>query len=127
MIHESPPTHEGAATEKWAAQLRKGVLELAILCTLWETPQYGLTIIRELEEAGLSIGEGTLYPILNRLRNDGLLASEWRQEGTGNPRKYYVLTPEGRARTLEMAKAWTRFSGTVSSIVKRVLPSEEGK
>lgn len=108
-------------TEKWAAQLRKGTLELAILAALWELPRYGLEIMQSLETAGLSIGEGTLYPILNRLRNDGLLASEWRQEGTGNPRKYYTLTDQGRERAQGIAKEWQAFSNTLGRILQPVI------
>ncbi len=116
------PQAEQLATEKWAAQLRKGTLELAILASLWESPRYGLEIMQALEGAGLSIGEGTLYPILNRLRGDELLSSEWKQEGTGNPRKYYALTPLGRARTQGIAKEWQSFSTTMGQILHR-LPS----
>lgn len=106
--------------EKWAAQLRKGSLELAVLALLWEQPRYGLELLGALNAADLPVGEGTLYPILNRLRGDGLLASDWRQEGTGNPRKYYDLTAEGRARTLAMAMDWTRFAHTMDQFINRI-------
>ena len=117
-----PIDHEAdrLATEKWAAQLRKGTLELAILASLWEEPRYGLAIMQRLEEAGLNIGEGTLYPILNRLRADGLLASEWKQEGTGNPRKYYTLTALGRTRTQGITGEWQSFSTTLGRILRSV-------
>ena len=111
------PQAEQLATEKWAAQLRKGTLELAILATLWEAPHYGLEILQALESAGLSVGEGTLYPILNRLRSDDLLSSEWRQEGTGNPRKYYALTSLGRQRTQGIAGEWQAFSSALSRLL----------
>jgi PadR family transcriptional regulator PadR len=114
------PLPEQHATEKWAAQLRKGTLELAILASLWHSPRYGLDILQALDAAGLSIGEGTLYPILNRLRGDELLTSEWKQEGTGNPRKYYALTPLGRARTQSIAKEWQSFSSTMGRILQHV-------
>ena len=112
------PDLEQQATDKWAAQLRKGTLELAILATLWEAPRYGLDILQTLERAGLSIGEGTLYPILNRLRSDELLSSEWRQEGTGNPRKYYALTPLGRQRTQGIAREWRSFSSALATLLQ---------
>ncbi len=105
-------------TERWAAQLRKGTLELAILGQLWATPRYGLELLQALEVAGMDIGEGTLYPILNRLRGDGLLASEWRQEGTGNPRKYYTLTDLGRTRTLAMAESWRGFTAGMERLLQ---------
>lgn len=111
------PEAEQLATDKWAAQLRKGTLELAILAALWEAPCYGLEILQALEKAGLSVGEGTLYPILNRLRSDELLSSEWRQEGTGNPRKYYSLTPLGRHRTQGIAREWQAFSSALGLLL----------
>ncbi len=111
---------EPGATEGWAAQLRKGTLELGILGQLWDRPRYGLELLQRLEAAGLDIGEGTLYPILNRLRGDGLLASEWRQEGTGNPRKYYALTELGRARVLAMTEAWRGFTASMDQLVQPV-------
>jgi len=114
---------ERPTTEKWAAQLRKGTLELAILASLWEVPRYGLEIMQALEAAGLSIGEGTLYPILNRLRGDGLLISEWKQEGTGNPRKYYTLTAPGRVRACDIAQEWQAFSITLGNILRPVILS----
>lgn len=116
MPSQSQPDPQ--ATEKWAAQLRKGTLELAILASVWECPRYGLELLQTLDAAGLEVGEGTLYPILNRLRSDELLTSEWRQEGTGNPRKYYALTPLGRDRTLAIAKAWTAFSTTLERLIQ---------
>lgn len=118
MATESDP--KCLATEKWAAQLRKGTLELAILASLWGEPRYGLEILQILEEAGLSLGEGTLYPILNRLRGDELLASDWRQEGTGNPRKYYTLTPLGRIRTQGITKEWHSFTKTIGRLLDRL-------
>lgn len=110
-----------SASDKWAAQLRKGSLELAVLAMLWGEPRYGLEILNTLNDLDLPLGEGTLYPILNRLRGDGLLASEWRQEGTGNPRKYYALTPEGRVRVRAMVQEWTQFSATMERVCGEVL------
>jgi len=112
---------ERSPSEKWAAQLRKGSLELAVLALLWEEARYGLELLNTLNELNLAIGEGTLYPILNRLRGDGLLASEWRQEGSGNPRKYYALTPEGRLRVRAMIQEWNHLSTTLERICGGVL------
>lgn len=121
MAKDLEPTRP--APEKWAAQLRKGTLELAVLAALWEIPRYGLEIMQSLEAAGLSIGEGTLYPILNRLRSDGLLISEWRQEGTGNPRKYYTLTDQGRDRARDIASEWQALSNILGRILQPVISS----
>lgn len=106
------------APDNWGAQLRKGTLDLALLASLWKKPLYGLEILRTLEDGpALTIAEGTLYPILNRLRVEGLLESEWVDSGTGHPRKYYKLTDAGRRRVKEMNRAWAEFSEKLNSIL----------
>ena len=116
MATKAPINAPGAGN--WDAQLRKGSLELAILASLWPEPLYGLEILRTLRSrGGMEVAEGTLYPILNRLRLDGLMVSEWRDAGTGHPRKYYTLTGEGRARTRDMAAAWKKFAAQMDEIV----------
>jgi PadR family transcriptional regulator PadR len=111
------------APDNWDAQLRKGCLELAILASLWAEPLYGLGMLRFLRSrGGMEVAEGTLYPILNRLRIDGLLTSEWRDAGTGHPRKYYTLTEPGRAKTMEMAAAWSAFSAQMDEVLSAVNP-----
>ena len=81
----SPPE----SAEKWEVQLRKGSLELAILAALWEGRLYGLEILRHLEDSSdLIVVEGTVYPLLNRLRTLGLVESEWVVSDSGHPRKY---------------------------------------
>ena len=102
---------------KWETQLRKGGLGLAVLATLWGGRLYGLEMLRRLEaDAGLSVPEGTIYPLLNRLKAEGLVASEW-VEAAGHPRKYYALTERGRARVQEMAKAWASFAGGLDRLI----------
>jgi PadR family transcriptional regulator, regulatory protein PadR len=108
--------HESA--EKWEVQLRKGSLELAILATLWNRRLYGLEIIRRLEEdSDLTVVEGTIYPLLTRLKSLGLLESHWVESDSGHPRKYYQLTPAGRRRALEMSHAWTKFSASMNRLL----------
>jgi PadR family transcriptional regulator PadR len=98
-----PPTPESA--EKWEIQLRKGSLELAILAALWEGRLYGLEILRHLEtNSDMIVVEGTVYPLLTRLRGLGLVESEWVESEFGHPRKYYRLTAAGRQRAVEMAR-----------------------
>src|ERR1700674_6061091 len=88
--------------DKWEVQLRKGCLELAILASLWPGRLYGLEILRLLEQdSDLVITEGTVYPLLSRLKAEGLLDSEWVEAEAGHPRKYYRLTPAGRRRAAE--------------------------
>src|SRR5713226_8683991 len=87
-------------TDKWEVQLRKGCLELAILGTLWPGRLYGLEILRRLDsDSGLALSAGTVYPLLARLKAEGLLESEW-VEADRHPRKYYRLTPGGRGRAV---------------------------
>ena len=78
-------------------QLRKGILELAVMGVLYSERHYGYSIVRVLSEAGsISLKEGTIYPILSRLDRDGLVKSEWVESVQGPPRKYYALSPAGR-------------------------------
>lgn len=96
---------------KWETQLRKGGLGLAVLATLWDGRLYGLEMLRRLDaEAGLSVPEGTIYPLLSRLKAEGLVASEWVEAAAGHPRKYYSLTDSGRARVRGMARSWASFA-----------------
>jgi PadR family transcriptional regulator, regulatory protein PadR len=106
------------SAEKWEIQLRRGSLELAILAVLWENRLYGLDILRQLEaRSELIVSEGTLYPLLNRLRALGLVESEWVESDSGHPRKYYRLTPAGRQRALEMSQIWARFSASMTNLL----------
>ncbi|MGH7499208.1 MAG: PadR family transcriptional regulator [Gemmatimonadales bacterium] len=116
------PAPEPDPTEKWETQLRKGCLELAILGSLWAGKQYGLEILRRLErESELVVSEGTVYPLLARLKADGLLESEWVETDGGHPRKYYRLTPTGRRRASQMARLWTRFAASVGDMLSPIL------
>jgi PadR family transcriptional regulator PadR len=111
--------------DKWEVQLRKGCLELAILAALWDGKLYGLEILRRLEsDSDLIISEGTVYPLLSRLKTLGLVRSEWVESGAGHPRKYYALTPAGKQRAREMAGMWTRFSSSMSRLLA---PLAKGK
>jgi PadR family transcriptional regulator PadR len=112
--------------DRWEAQLRKGALEMAALASLWHGRLYGLEIIRFLEsQSRLVLAEGTIYPILNRLKTEGLLSSEWVEAEAGHPRKYYSLTDSGRQRLREMAEAWTSFSAGLSRLLEPVLEKQE--
>jgi PadR family transcriptional regulator PadR len=107
--------------ERWEAQFRKGCLELAILATLLDGRLYGLEILRKLESnPRMAIGEGTVYPILGRLKREGLLESQWVEAEAGHPRKYYRLTRSGRTRVREMAAFWDEFSGSLDSLLARL-------
>ena len=112
--------------DRWEAQLRKGALEMAALASLWRGRLYGLEIIRFLEaQSRLVLAEGTIYPILNRLRTEALLTSEWVEADAGHPRKYYSLTDAGRERLRLMATAWMDFSSGLTQLLEPVLEPEE--
>lgn len=107
--------------EKWEVQLRKGCLELAILAALWDGRLYGLEILRVLESnSELIVSEGTIYPLLTRLKAIGLVESEWVESDSGHPRKYYELTPAGRERAQQMATMWAKFSGSMERLLTPV-------
>ena len=86
----------GENMENKITQLRKGILELAILGSLSHGRRYGYSLVRSISGGGdIELTEGTIYPILNRLSKEGLLRSEWVESSQGPPRKYYTLTPSG--------------------------------
>lgn len=118
-IRTIPPPAEPA--DKWEVQLRKGCLELAILAALWSERLYGLQIMRQLADgSGLNVPEGTVYPLLSRLKNEGLLSSEWVEAEAGHPRKYYRLTAAGRRRVVEMARFWENFAASLDHLLAPV-------
>ncbi len=106
------------APDKWEVQLRKGCLELAILAALWGGRLYGLEILRRLEsDSDLIVSEGTVYPLLSRLKALGLVDSEWVESDAGHPRKYYFLTSAGKGRALAMSRVWVRFSASLGKLL----------
>jgi PadR family transcriptional regulator, regulatory protein PadR len=124
MAKPLPVAVESDSSEKWEAQMRKGCLEMAVLACLWHGKLYGLEILRALErDSQLILSEGTIYPILNRLRAEGLLQSQWVEAEAGHPRKYYELTSAGRERATRMAEMWTEFSAGLGSLIEPVLKS----
>src|SRR5579863_4390636 len=123
MRETEPLSQDGG--DKWEVQLRKGCIELAILAALWNQKLYGLEILRRLEsDSDLIVSEGTVYPLLSRLKAMGLVKSEWVESDAGHPRKYYALTPAGKQRGREMAGMWTRFSSSMSRLIA---PLAKGK
>ncbi|HEY1803036.1 MAG TPA: PadR family transcriptional regulator [Terracidiphilus sp.] len=117
---------ESTAPDRWEAQLRKGAVEMAVLASLWQGRLYGLEIIRVVESRSrMALSEGTVYPVLNRLKAEGLLTSEWVEAEAGHPRKYYSLTDGGRLRLCQMAEAWSAFSSGLTRLVEPVLQQEE--
>ena len=120
MAHK--PERETDRLDGWEVQLRKGCLELAVLGSLWSGRLYGLEILRRLEdESSLVLSEGTVYPLLSRLKAANLLEAEWVEADAGHPRKYYRLTAAGRQRAVEMARTWSRFSSSLGSLLAPLL------
>ena len=118
---------DNPAVERWEVQARKGVLELVVLAALWSGRLYGLELIRRLEdEAQLAVPEGTLYPLLNRLRAEGQVDAEWVEADAGHPRKYYRLTADGRRRVVQMTRFWRGFATGIDAVLRPV-PAERRK
>jgi len=105
--------------ENTKAQMRKGVLEFCILCILSEKDAYPSEIIDAMKNAKLIVVEGTLYPLLMRLKNDGVLSYEWKESTSGPPRKYYKLTDAGKNFLKELNTSWGEMIGSVNEIVKK--------
>jgi PadR family transcriptional regulator PadR len=101
-------------------QMRKGVLVYCVLLLLKDGKVYTSEIIRALREAELIVVEGTLYPLLNRLAKDRLLAYEWQESEQGPPRKYYWLTDDGRKLLGELKASYHRLNTSIKKL-------EEGK
>jgi PadR family transcriptional regulator, regulatory protein PadR len=113
-------------TENWETQMRKGWLELVILASLWKEKLYGLDILRRLEShSDLLLAEGTVYPILGRLKRDGWIDSEWVESEAGHPRKYYWLTAAGRRRAATMSRYASTFLARIDSLIQPILAKEE--
>ena len=98
------------------SQMRKGFLEYCILLILKKKPAYVSDIISELKEARLIVVEGTLYPLLTRLKNSGLLDYRWEESTQGPPRKYYEMTDSGEEFLQELDKAWNEINEVVNKI-----------
>jgi len=104
--------------ENTKAQMRKGVLEYCILTILSMNDAYASDIIKELKEARMIVVEGTLYPLLTRLKNAGLLEYRWEESTQGPPRKYYTISDNGKAFLLELDNSWNELVEAVSLIKK---------
>ena len=100
------------------AQMRKGVLEYCILSILNKKEAYASSIIDELKAANMIVVEGTLYPLLIRQKNQGLLTYRWEESTQGPPRKYYGITAKGREQFAGMDAAWNELVETIATIKK---------
>jgi PadR family transcriptional regulator PadR len=105
--------------ENTKAQMRKGVLEFCILSILADGDAYPTEIIERMKQAQLVVVEGTLYPLLTRLKNMGLLAYRWEESTGGPPRKYYRLTETGTEFLRELENTWNELVLSVNTVTKR--------
>lgn len=106
--------------DKWMAQMRRGALELCILAVLARGRRYGYDIAQAVsgpEGRVFKEGTGTLYPLLNRLKSEGLVDAEWQPSPQGPGRKYYTLTPRGRAQLAAMQAQWLAFAADVARLL----------
>jgi PadR family transcriptional regulator PadR len=102
------------------AQMRKGTLQYCVLALLAEEERYGFDLVRALAETdGMVTSEGTIYPLLSRLRRDGLVETTWRESSAGPPRRYYRLTEAGKAGLDAFKGEWGRFRDAVDHFVER--------
>ena len=105
-------------------QLRRGTIEYCVLAVLAGSAEYAFELVRRLSEVDqLVTSEGTIYPLLSRLRRDGLVTTTWQESASGPPRKYYELTPAGRRSLTSFTEEWARFRDSVDALLSRVSES----
>lgn len=105
--------------ENAQVQMRKGILEFCIMHIISRGEVYASDMLDELTSAKIMVVEGTLYPLLTRLKNSGLLDYKWVESQSGPPRKYYVLTDTGKKFLEEMQQTWNELSDSVHTIVQK--------
>ena len=99
------------------AQMRKGVLEMCVMAAIDGQEAYASDILERLKQAHLIVVEGTLYPILTRLKNEGFLSYRWEESSSGPPRKYFTLTPVGLDFLQELKAGWSDLVGAVNRTI----------
>jgi padR-like family transcriptional regulator protein len=102
--------------ENTQAQMRKGILEYCILLIISQQDAYVPDIISKLKASKMIVVEGTIYPLLTRLKNTGLLSYRWEESQQGPPRKYYSITEQGRDFLKELENSWNELTSAVNSI-----------
>ncbi|MBX4205258.1 MAG: PadR family transcriptional regulator [Candidatus Doudnabacteria bacterium] len=107
-------------TDNSAAQMRKGTLELSVLLVISDDEVYASDIITKLKAYDLLVVEGTLYPILSRLKDAELVTYTWVESKDGPPRKYYKLTPRGKEALGQMKETWSNINKSINQLIKNV-------
>jgi len=105
--------------ENTQAQMRKGTLDFSILLIISEGKVYAGEIITKLITANIIVVEGTLYPLLSRLKRVGLVSYEWKESKAGPPRKYYFLTKEGEGVLKSLLSTWSEFNTSINKLIKK--------
>ena len=106
---------------KWESQVRKGMLDFIILMCLAKREFYGYELIKRIKDiAEINVSEGTIYPLLNRLKKDGLITSKWVEMESGIPRKYYKITVRGEKILSGMKEAWEKFSLSIDQFMEEL-------
>lgn len=106
--------------ENTQSQMRKGVLEFCILSVIRQKEAYPSDIIEKMKESKLKVLEGTLYPLLTRLKNAGLLTYRWVESNSGPPRKYFSMTEEGEAFYQQLEKTWNQLARAVHHLTEPI-------
>jgi PadR family transcriptional regulator, regulatory protein PadR len=103
------------------SQLRRGVVEYCVLSLLAREEVYGFELVRRLRTLdGLLVSEGTIYPLLSRLRRDGWVSTTWAESESGPPRRYYAITPAGQTALDVFVTDWNRFRDAVDTVIKGI-------
>lgn len=119
-FNQKIPKHDSSMNiENAQVQMRKGILEFCIMHIISRGEVYASDMLDELTSAKIMVVEGTLYPLLTRLKNSGLLDYKWVESQSGPPRKYYVLTEMGKKFLDEMQQTWSELSDSVNTIVQK--------
>ena len=114
-------------TENTKAQMRKGILEFCILSLIHQREMYVSDLIDELKKGKLDVVEGTLYPLLTRLKNSEFLSYRWEESTGGPPRKYYQITDKGKLFLNELQNTWIDLTKSVNDITQKQNPTENLK
>lgn len=117
MVYIAGMVVESFNIENHKAQLKKGTLEFCILLIISKGQIYTSDILAELKQANLIVVEGTLYPLLSRLKSSGLLSYSWVESQSGPPRKYYSLTPAGTEALKKLKENWAEYTQAINKLI----------
>jgi PadR family transcriptional regulator, regulatory protein PadR len=119
ILHSKYMDQREINSENTKAQMRKGILEYCILLVISRGKVYASEILSELRNADLIVVEGTVYPLMTRLKNSGLVGYDWEESPQGPPRKYYTLTDKGRATIDQLTETWRALDKSINSLIDK--------